>query len=773
MSEDRRDGTPTLEAPELTRIEAAAEERLDSETGLVEASLEAQAAPDATPLAPRRLPIRSLVAVALPAIAAGLMVGGVFHAGGLPEDPTTGIAPRVYACLAALLGIALAAGVSRLRNWAVVAVLAVIGIFAIGVLMTLPFGPGHLVSLSNDVNFALRQAHIARPPIDFLPGWAALTGWIMACIGFGAGWLAVAAELPSWGVLVPVVIAVIAGISIPKGGQVPSGIAAVGLFGAALAVLSGSQSVGSGDSLPAAYELRRALRAMPIFAGVLVGLYVLASSSNVLFPHQLIDPAQQPQKPHPISLSGAQDRDLFDVSNTTFTGPWVIGHLDVYDGTDWLLPSYQSSSNAFKPIPKSGIVDPSLTAGAKATFTIRGLTGAVLPDLPDTLGVVATGPRLVYDSRSANIRLVEGQVSPGFQYSVVAAGPAQVDQLTALGNNMSIPSYYQQFMAVSAPPPAVKALIDKAPKTSKWEEFNYLRSWVLENVTADGSGVPVDIPASRVEKIIDRKDGSPYEIVAVQALLARWVGLPSRIGYGFDGGKRVGDHVEVHPTNGVSFPEVFFPGFEWVPVVGTPVHARTTESGSKKQQVSGVLPSQNIGVPIYVPYLTQSGTQLYQQLAPYGGLALLALLIALLIYFSYPAAAKLIRRTRARAHARHEGPRAELALAYAEWRDLTTDYGYFHPADTPLQFTTRFVPDEEHSQFAWLVTRSLWGDLQGDITPALAAQGRLLSNRLRTRLAQGHPITVRAVAFFSRLSLRNPYQVPEQAPATAATRRVA
>jgi hypothetical protein len=114
-------------------------------------------------------------------------------------------------------------------------------------------------------------------------------------------------------------------------------------------------------------------------------------------------------------------------------------------------------------------------------------------------------------------------------------------------------------------------------------------------------------------------------------------------------------------------------------------------------------------------------------------------------------------RGRRRSAARTAGPRSRVALAYAEWRDLGTDYGYRHDTDTPLMYLDRFVEDPEHTEFAWLVTRCLWGDLQGSLTAEHATMAEELSRALRRRLGQAHPAPVRAIAVVSRLSLRHPY----------------
>jgi hypothetical protein len=72
---------------------------------------------------------------------------------------------------------------------------------------------------------------------------------------------------------------------------------------------------------------------------------------------------------------------------------------------------------------------------------------------------------------------------------------------------------------------------------------------------------------------------------------------------------------------------------------------------------------------------------------------------------------------------------------------------------------SRFPDDEDHAELAWLVTRALWGDLQDSLDESVATDAEELSATLRRRLAQAHPITVRAVAALSRLSLRHPHAV--------------
>jgi transglutaminase-like putative cysteine protease len=262
------------------------------------------------------------------------------------------------------------------------------------------------------------------------------------------------------------------------------------------------------------------------------------------------------------------------------------------------------------------------------------------------------------------------------------------------------------------------------------------------------------------------KEGSPYEIVAAQAMLARWVGIPSRIGYGFDGGEVTGEpadgapnKLEVRPKNGASFPEVYFPKYGWLPVIGTPTKAKPTVGSdpATQRQDPNVQPSDDIQIGLFVPVLVPPKSPLPEQIRQAVLITVPALLLLFLLYVTWPGVRKAWVRGRRRTAARTAGPRARIAWAYAEWRDLGADYGYRHDTDTPLKYLDRFVEDPEHTEFAWLVTRCLWGDLQDSLTAEHATMAEELSRALRRRLAQAHPAPVRAIGVVSRLSLRHPY----------------
>ena len=730
---------------DLKALEEDVLERLAGEAGGVEADID-QAAAQPEEVAPNEPVTRIAIAIAFPVIATAIMTGGVF----------TGASPRIYGAVAGLMGIGLAIIAHRQRRLGTTLAITAVGIFVIGALMVVPDGVGNVGSISKLVKDANEQGNVLRPPVPFITGWHAVLGWLMAVVGFSAAWVALAFRRPALALVIPVPFAALGGISVPKDQQVASGIVVLVLFVFGLVLLSSNSGL-EGDEKPSVgYEVRNAVRSLIVIAPVTV-LLILASQLDFLFPKPAVNPAEEPQKPKTVPLSKVIDRPLFRVQSD-LSGPWRMGSLDVYDGHDWRLAPVADAN--VKNVPKSGVIDPELPAIITAKFQILGLTGAVLPGLSNTVGLQAKGILPAFDYRSGNIRLGAGTLERGQEYTVLAAGLPKISDLEAVTD--SPPADVLPFTeGVGNPPPQVQKLIDRASSLpSQWDRFDFLRNYVLDNVVATGQGVPVAITPERVDEILTKLEATPYEIVATQAMLGRWIGLPTRIAFGFDGGESVGNHVlEVRPKNGATFVEVYFPGFKWVPVVGTPRHAKPSVSSDPgtQQNNPNILPSDEVNVQVFLPTITAPRSVFGKQLLRGLMIGVPLILFVLVLYSTYPALRKARIRSRRRNAANEMGPRARIALAYAEFRDVATDFGFAHPSDTPLMYVERFIEDDEHVELAWLVTRVLWGDLQDDASLQLAVAAEELSRSLRRRLGGAQPATVRFVAAVSRLSLRNPF----------------
>ena len=692
---------------------------------------------------------RASLGVALSTLAASVMVGGVF----------LGVQARFITALTAIAGVALAFFARRIKGAALANLALLAGIGVIGLLAMLPNGGlSAITSVGAEVAQAAKDGDILRPPVEFTPGWNAIVGWLLAAVGMAAGWTAMVLNKPTAGLLIPLPLAVIAGISVPKDQQVTSGIVVVALFAAALGVVATGQLVGEDDERPSvAFQVRRALRSILVI-GVLTVILAGASTQGFLFPKPTFNPASTAQLPKTVPPTNAPDRVLFTVKSQS-TGPYRVGVLDVYDGEAWRFAPVAEAG--LVDVPSSGVILPNTTTGVAADITIAGYSGsAVLPSTYRLIGVVAQGPKFSYDKRSDTVRVAQGQLIAGFQYQIASASLPKIDQLQAV--TAGVPKDQQPFLEAPPIPARLQPVLADLKRSNNWDTFIALRQRVLSSVVANGAGIPKPVPPARVEQLLlgDDKQGSPYEATAAIALLSRWAGIPSRIGFGFQADPTAKDPqgaYTVRPKDAISYPEVYFDGYGWLPVTGLPEKAKANSSNTNSTKNKDVKPSDDFGVSLVLPEQTPPPSRLAQTLLV---ILLSAAALALVVYLGYlitPAIRKVLIRSRRRARARELGPRAQIALAYAEFRDADSDLGYGFEADTPLAHLSRFAEDAEHKELAWLVTRALWGDLRDDVTPAMAAHAEELSRALRSRLNSAHPATLRFLAIFSRASLKGPY----------------
>ena len=223
-------------------------------------------------------------------------------------------------------------------------------------------------------------------------------------------------------------------------------------------------------------------------------------------------------------------------------------------------------------------------------------------------------------------------------------------------------------------------------------------------------------------------------------MLARWVGVPSRIGYGFDGGERVDDKLEVRPRNGATFVEVYFPGYKWLPVIGTPKKAKPTVGSDRGQQQStrrccrATTSPCRCSCPSSSPPDESSSTSVRQGvLSPSPRCS-----CSPLVYICYPASAEGACAAAPARRGPAAGPRARIALAYAEWRDLRrrlrlpAPHRHAAHVPRPLRRPTRSTPSWRGSS-----PGRCGATCRTSSRPRLAAGAEELSRALRRRLAAG------------------------------------
>ncbi len=694
------------------------------------------------------IPFRPLLAAALSTVAAGLVSGGIF---GMWSARLLGAFAAVFGVLWAWLTLR-----SRERE-TTYQFLLVPASLAIGGILLIPAGGGGPSAMPQLMRDAVASGRLLRPPVPFDPGWYPIVVVVFALLGFAAAWVGTALERPRLAVAVPLPILALTAITQPDEGEFIAGLCALVPLLAALAVLFGGDTVKASE-LTKDFELKRALRGVLATAAALVALVAL-SNATFLFPEPVFDPSDQPQKPKPIPLSQIEDRVLFEIkTEAPITGPWKTGVLDVYDGTAWRLPPV--NKERLVDVPPDGVVNPTLAANATETveFTVRNLGDAsTLPATP-TPARFEVPPDLgaKFDPRTDVLRMPEGRVPQNVTYTVHLPPYPDADALREAPPPVG---EFSETLEIPRPPAAIQRILEEAPPEPGWERLDFVRQRLRDVVVAVGGGVPGDIEPKRVAEIFNdpEHEASPYEIVAAEAMLARWAGVPARIGFGFDGLNDEDGVLTVRPRNAAQWLEVYFEGHGWIPLIEAPDQAKQSLEDDESLFDPGIVAADEVAVELYIPLKIETVKLLFQRIREQLLLALPYTAALLAGYLATPGVMKQWRRRKRRKWAESIGPRSQIAVEYAEYRDLAHDLNVGHPLDTPLEYLKKVVDDAEHAELAWLVSRSMYGDMARTATDADAQAAEELSASLRRRMFRAQPFQSRMLAVLSKASLRQPY----------------
>jgi hypothetical protein len=715
-------------------------------------------------------------AVGFAGAAAGWMLGGVFD----------GALPRVLAIGAAVAGAGVVWASQRTTRPGIWQYLSLPFAIVIGALLVLPFATGGSANLPSLVKEAVQTGGLGQPPVPFEPGWRFLVVVLLMTLTTGAAALSTSLERPRLGVavVVPVVIAA-ALVQPPSSAALNSAIALVLMVGA-LILGSGAQYVQEGAS-STTFESKRLVRgagALVLLAAVLIPL----SQTGVLFPKKAGEHVIPPQRPHqqpPLS-----DRVLFSVDSAKDDlGPWRFGVLDVYNGVAWLLPPYDqrrfgevkgagdlaAAATLAKTTPADGPTGVPAPGGPtrSVTITVGDLPGRVLPTVDGARLATNRSLSMQFDPRTQTFRSTGGRAVKDSHYTISAIAPP--DSSVLMKSPKSDPKLLAPYLQVPPMPDAVTELLAKAPSDNMFRRLQYVRAQFYSHVIASGQGKPVDVSPDRVVAMLNGAHASPYEIVAGEALLARWAGVPSRVGYGFYAGNRnqANTRFQVHPHDGATWLEAYFPGPGWVSIIGKPPRAEASTNLAHKRQEQSIQPA-GLSVIVHVPIELQDLHQLYETMRYWALVSLPWIVLLVLLAVFYPAGFKAVRRMRRRRWAARHGPAATIVAAYAELRDRLRDVNAPEPTATPLEFCSAVAYDDEHWELAWLVTRGLYGDLRRDLRPEDAAAAVDMAQSVAVRALRAQRVVVRVLGQANRTSLRDPWtrDVPNAWPTGDRWRRL-
>jgi transglutaminase-like putative cysteine protease len=201
----------------------------------------------------------------------------------------------------------------------------------------------------------------------------------------------------------------------------------------------------------------------------------------------------------------------------------------------------------------------------------------------------------------------------GLKYSVtsLSQSPPQQQLNTAAPPPPAIADHYLVVPAAyNSLFPMAESIIRKAGAKTPFEEAVALQNWLAGGAFKYTLTAPTVVDASGLEHFLNSsKSGYCQQFSFALAVLARLLGIPSRVAYGFTSGSSLGDNewlVTTHDAH--AWPELFFQGYGWLrfeptPSGGngqgtatTPSYTFTVGSGSARTPTS-TTPSANPSAP--------------------------------------------------------------------------------------------------------------------------------------------------------------------------------
>ncbi|MFN2539708.1 MAG: transglutaminase domain-containing protein, partial [Mycobacteriales bacterium] len=624
-------------------------------------------------------------------------------------------------------------------------------------------------SFGNLVLDALRHGGLQQPPIPMDPGWRLILLVLFACMAVGTSALAVAFDKPKLSLVIAGPVTMVCSLVQPDSRTLVSTVGALLFLVAALAV-SYSAELSGVASLTAGFELRRLVRSAVLAAG-LAGVVLLLAQAGALFPQtakEVVIPPHKPTTPPP-----QKDRQLFHVDGSLHTRPLRLGVLDEFDSNgDWLFPPYDTKRLQRLSPP----VDLARVTAGQPQDTVRihvdDIGGHAVPSLANATRIEGDTPTLTLDPRTGALQTADKPAFAGLDYQLTVPKTPTGKQLAAAP---AAPPALEPFLNAPSRPAEVSALLQQYSdavakqgiRENGFDRLQFLRAALYRKVIAASAGKPAPASVSDIVKMLRGGEASPYQISEAEAVLARWAGVPSRIGFGYFGGSLQSDGSRTfRPKDGAAWLEVYFEGHGWVPIVGIPPTAKADTSTDPKNQNPAVRATDDLALVVYTPVRETGLLLLFQYVRYYVVRALGVAALLALVWFAYPVLIKRLRHRRRLKWASHSGRQEQIAATYVEFRDRMRDLAIGDPGATPMEFLSFVAEDDEHAELAWLVSRALWGDLARDLRQSDVDAATDLAASVGDRVASAHAYPLRIAAAVSRASLHDPYsrEVPNLWP---------
>lgn len=295
-------------------------------------------------------------------------------------------------------------------------------------------------------------------------------------------------------------------------------------------------------------------------------------------------PTVRPQSTSPLDQVAAWMRNGDELVFTVRTsgaapGNYRLAVLDRYDGTTWTSGAALTRTGGRVPAAKGA--GPDGTRTLEQRFSVGSLPGIWLPaaDRPSAVSV-PEGTSLSVDPDSGVLSTGEA-VPRGFTYSATSHLPVyDAERLrSAAAAHDPARAALPRIDAAGQPIGSVRSFRKIAERVTQGATRPYQRAvlladWLRATYRLDPGALPGHTYRSLEFFLADGGRGTSEQFATSFAVLARTLGLPTRVAVGFRPGTRTGPGTwEVRGRDVLAWPEVRFTGVGWVPFHPTPGEA--------------------------------------------------------------------------------------------------------------------------------------------------------------------------------------------------------
>ncbi|MCX4907408.1 DUF3488 and transglutaminase-like domain-containing protein [Streptomyces sp. NBC_00878] len=340
-----------------------------------------------------------------------------------------------------------------------------------------------------------------------------------------------------------------------------------------------------------AMALRLPVVIAPGLVAALLGPYVPGIGAPHDFRETVTPPTVRPQSTSPLDQVAAWmrngDEKVFTVRTSgAAPGNYRLAVLDRYDGTTWTSGAGLTRTGGRVPAEKGA--DPGRTKTLEQRFTVQSLPGIWLPaaDRPSSVSA-PEGTSLSVDPDSGV--LSTGVAVPrGFAYTATSHLPGYDAERLRYAATADDPALVKLpgVDAAGQPIPSVRSFRKIAEQvtqgsTRPYERAVRLADWLRTTYGFDPGALPGHTYRSLEFFLADGGRGTSEQFAASFAVLARALGLPTRVAVGFRPGTRTGAGTwQVRGRDVLAWPEVKFAGVGWVPFHPTPGEAAPSGSSA-------------------------------------------------------------------------------------------------------------------------------------------------------------------------------------------------